>query len=325
MASIFLRGKTWFIQYYRNGQKTVRTLKTQDKQVAKFEKNKIENAIVSGTSTLPKPNTAIQDIFDEYQKYSQTRKSKDQVKVQASYLKYYFEWAQVFTIGQITKKSMEEYLGHRLSSKTFKVSSANNALTVLKAFLNFSIERGYLNQNPLKSLRKIAEDKLPPRFLTKDEIFKVLESAKGEMVYPMIATAIYTGMRLGELKRLEWKDVDLKEKRITVRYAKSKKFRIIPLHSSLEYILTYLTQKDDQKIFNVVNIRRVFRRIKIAVGIPELGWHTFRHTFISHLIMSGVDLPTAAKLAGHADITTTMIYTHLTRTHIDDAVKKLSF
>ena len=53
--------------------------------------------------------------------------------------------------------------------------------------------------------------------------------------------------------------------------------------------------------------------------------HTLRHTFASHLVMSGVDLPTVSKLMGHSDIETTMIYAHLAPEHLADAVNKLSF
>ncbi|MCK5127302.1 MAG: tyrosine-type recombinase/integrase [candidate division Zixibacteria bacterium] len=61
-------------------------------------------------------------------------------------------------------------------------------------------------------------------------------------------------------------------------------------------------------------------------GIKNLTkLHTLRHTFASHLVMKGVDLPTVVKLMGHSDIQTTMIYAHLAPDHLADAVEKLSF
>ena len=53
--------------------------------------------------------------------------------------------------------------------------------------------------------------------------------------------------------------------------------------------------------------------------------HTLRHTFASHLVMKGVDLPTVQKLLGHSDIQTTMIYSHLAQDHLNDAINKLDF
>ena len=61
-------------------------------------------------------------------------------------------------------------------------------------------------------------------------------------------------------------------------------------------------------------------------GFPDVTkLHSLRHTFASHLVMSGVDLPTVKKLMGHSDIETTMIYSHLADEHVDKAVEKLEF
>jgi len=63
----------------------------------------------------------------------------------------------------------------------------------------------------------------------------------------------------------------------------------------------------------------------MKIGIEPGNIHTFRHSFASHLIMSGVDLPTVQKLMGHSDIETTMIYAHLAPEHLKGAVDKLDF
>lgn len=58
--------------------------------------------------------------------------------------------------------------------------------------------------------------------------------------------------------------------------------------------------------------------------IPDVNLHTLRHTCASHLVMAGVDLPTIAKILGHTDIKTTMIYSHLAGNHIRQAVRRIS-
>ena len=75
----------------------------------------------------------------------------------------------------------------------------------------------------------------------------------------------------------------------------------------------------------MTNHQKVFRRIRKLAELPDIGWHTFRHTFASHLVMSGVDLNTVRELLGHADIATTMIYSHLSQDHINQSIKKLNF
>ena len=80
----------------------------------------------------------------------------------------------------------------------------------------------YLSENPLKNMPLYKIDQLPPRFLSKEETKRVLDASKGEPLESMIRTAIYTGMRLGELKRL--KSADVSKGSIMVKISKSKRF-----------------------------------------------------------------------------------------------------
>jgi site-specific recombinase XerD len=73
-------------------------------------------------------------------------------------------------------------------------------------------------------------------------------------------------------------------------------------------------------------LRKRFMQLTKQCGFGHMTCiHTLRHTFASHLVMGGVDLPTVQKLMGHSDITTTMIYSHLADEHVERAVEKLKF
>jgi site-specific recombinase XerD len=98
---------------------------------------------------------------------------------------------------------------------------------------------------------------------------------------------------------------------------------VIPLHRDLKKILNLI--RSSGKCFNYQNKRRIFKRIRKKINLSEIGWHSFRHTFASHLIMSGVDIVTVSKLLGHSSINTTMIYSHLTEGHVKEAIQKIRF
>jgi len=147
-------------------------------------------------------------------------------------------------------------------------------------------------------------------------------------------------MRKAELEHLQWADVDLSRRRILIRrkegWNPKSGEREIPMSDGVFEQLSLLRKKnvrakDSAFMFHAKNsghshnrLRRELIKIAEKAGIPDLTkLHTLRHTFASHLVMQGVDLPTVKKLMGHSDITTTMIYAHLAQDHLSDAVNKL--
>jgi integrase len=184
-------------------------------------------------------------------------------------------------------------------------------------------------------------DSKPLRFLSIEETKKFLSACPPDL-YPIYFTFLNTGMRKAELENLEWDDIDFKRRKIQIR---RKEFwqpktgeREIPISGQLDEILQQLKDKNDREIkSNFVfpdkgggkiktKLRRKLIQIARQAGIDGLTKiHTLRHTFASHLVMQGVNLPTVKKLMGHSDIQTTMIYAHLAPDHLSDAVNKLPF
>lgn len=126
---------------------------------------------------------------------------------------------------------------------------------------------------------------------------------------------------------------------VAMRIRKPKtREREIPIDQDLRDLLAKLRAKarpesDDEYAFPVEDsghshnwIRTELIKIARKAGIRDLTKvHRLRHTFASHLVMQGVDLPTVGKLMGHSDIETTMIYAHLAPDHLADAITKLPF
>ena len=147
-------------------------------------------------------------------------------------------------------------------------------------------------------------------------------------------------MRKGELENLEWSDIDFKRRKIKIQWKETWQpktgEREIPIGEQLFDILKKQREENDSGLkSNFVFPHRNGGKIKMKLrdkmieiakeanidGLTKL--HTLRHTFASHLVMAGVDLPTVKKLMGHSDIQTTMIYAHLAPEHLIDAVNKL--
>jgi integrase len=239
-------------------------------------------------------------------------------------------------IGNITSMDIERYKSKKIKMGLMN-KTINNHLTVLNKLMRTAHEWLDLDKTPRIKLLKV-----PPRgydFLTQEESNKILHHASG-IWHDMILLALKTGLRLGELRGLRWEDIDLKKGELTVNRSayrhdcfvspKSNKTRVIPLCEQAFSMLNarlckkgfVFTEKKGVHLKNM-NCYRKLRQICEEAGLRRIGWHVFRHSFASHLIMSGAHLKAVQELLGHSDIQTTMIYAHLSPSALSNTVKLL--
>jgi integrase len=178
-----------------------------------------------------------------------------------------------------------------------------------------------VTKNPVKSVKFFREDEGRLKFLEKEEI-KRLYDACPEYLKSIVALAVCTGMRKGEILSLKWPDVDFRRKIITILKTKGPKKREIPIGVGISRLL--LKQKkypDNPYVFcyedgrRIGSFKKAFKTTLKKAGIRDFTFHDLRHTFASHLVMSGVDLKTVQEIMGHASFTTTLRYAYLARNH----------
>lgn len=144
---------------------------------------------------------------------------------------------------------------------------------------------------------------------------------------------------MGELTALDWGDVDLQKKTITVRRAlvrnimvspKSNKIRHLPLTDELCLLLSkrekkkgFLFTDNNGQPFKAECARRTLHRICEKGGVKIVGWDTLRHTFASHLAEAGASMRAIQELLGHSDIKMTMRYAHLSSSTLRRTIKLL--
>lgn len=224
-------------------------------------------------------------------------------------------------------------LGKGLSRKT-----VNNQLMVLRRSLVSAKEWGLISHVPTIKWLKAEKPKFD--FLTVEESELLLEATPAEF-YPMVLTALRTGLRRGELRALRWEDVDFNTHKLVVRRAfwkaklgttKSGRQREVPLSSQLELVLKrhrhlrgpwVFCQENGKALTNDVLKRRLPAYCRKAGIGREVQWHTLRHTFASHLVVKGVPLKVIQELLGHATIEMTMRYAHLSESAHTEAIAKL--
>ncbi len=181
-----------------------------------------------------------------------------------------------------------------------------------------------LNRDPTAGIKRPKKEKKIPTVLSKDEVRKLLVSINNKKSRLMISLLYACGFRVSELINLKIKDLDFNEKIGHARQAKGKKDRIFNIPSFLFSQLQEQAEKQNQQeksefLFSgpkgKLSSRNIQKIVSKAVKKSELGKqvspHTLRHSFATHLLESGTDIRMIQELLGHADLSTTQIYTHI--------------
>jgi len=228
-----------------------------------------------------------------------------------------------------------------LKEKKLGNRSVGRHLSTLRSFFRFLTREGLIKTNPTLILSSPKLDKHLPQFLTEEETAKLIESAfskdeKDEMGLrdrAILETFYSCGIRIAELVGLSQQDVDFIGGIVKV-FGKGKKERIIPIgETALSAIRKYLDirkKQADAVFLNKNGLRITTRGVRNIVGkyIKAAGLkhgvspHTLRHSFATHLLNRGADLRTVQELLGHANLSTTQIYTHLTTERLKSVYDK---
>jgi integrase len=248
-------------------------------------------------------------------------------------------------IGHLRMAEINEDVVARLISDLreagLKPWTIRGVLTPLSRILNYAVRHGYAARNPVRTLEKSERPKIEgrrQRVLNDDEITALLEAAR-EPYRPILATAVYTGMRLNEVLGLVWSDVDLEGGFVNVEYQLSRKGervepktpqakRSVVLMPALGRILRELKlaspfSRDDDFVFCTSRgtphgYRNIEHRGLDAAaeqaGIDDLHFHDLRHTFASMLIELGADIVFLSNQLGHSNPAITLaVYSHMIR------------
>ncbi len=306
---------------------------------AELAKNQAETADVRrGRLAQIDPDKTCDELFDYWldKRALHKRSSKDDVSIIRAHLRPFFGKMRVMDVGV---EDGDDYINEKdeLSPKT-----VSNHLTLLKTMLNVaaSFKVPWLIRVPKLRKPKVSLFSTDYQYLrTNEEIERFLRAARaeGEYVFVLYAVAIYTGLRAGELAALEWPDIDLERRLITVQRSfdgptKSDKVRYVPILTPLLGVLKewrlrhpgrlVFTNRDSGMYRESGRIfQEVLHRVLDAAGFPKVirggkerpyvRFHDLRHTFASHWVMKGGDLFKLQKILGHQSVVMTQRYAHL--------------
>ncbi len=324
--AIYKRGKTWWIDYYANGQRYRESVgpnrRSAERALAKRKVEIAENRFLDKVKRSCATFDELAKLFLDYADNNKLSAERDHRSV--ALLQEVFGGMK---LGDITPLSVEQYKNMR--RKSVGPATVNRELAALKTMFSKAILWDMASENPVKKVQMFREPAGRIRYLSRQEIADLLRESV-EHLRPIIMTALYTGMRKSEILRMRWDDVDLKHRIIYVRTSKNGQSREIPIATELMEVLERLA-RDSDRVFTrsdggaVDNIKTCFYNAVRRAGIEGFSFHDLRHTFASYLVMSGVDLLTVKELLGHKTIQMTLRYAHLSPSHKRSAVDALSY
>ncbi len=242
-------------------------------------------------------------------------------------------------IDQIDVEQLQEYVVH-LREQQYAAATVARKIAALKSLFSYLHGEGLISDNPAEALSSPRVGRNLPRTLTIQELDTLLEQpnrwSTPEAVrdQAMLEMLYATGLRVSEFVSLDLSSIELQDQRASVRcIGKGRRERLIPIHSAAVAALHHYLREARPKLARgrrevalFVNRRGerltrqgvwlIIKHYAVEAGISGVTPHTLRHSFATHLLRGSAPLRNVQELMGHANISTTQLYTHLTDDHL---------
>lgn len=291
-------------------------------------------------------NSSSKHDLENFRSYILVEKnfSKHTAKAYYSDIMDFLLWLGDTALENVNFSKVREYL-HFIQKFNYKKTTLARKIASLRTFYKYLYREKRVESNPAMNLNSPKRPKQLPKFLTPYEVEQILnnitiDTPAGYRNKAILELLWATGMRVSELSGLNFEDLNLENNEIRV-FGKGSKERIILVTDRAKtylqrYIETarplvakgYRTENNENSPVFINNtgfrlqtrtIRNVINEIVEKIQLPKhVTPHVFRHSFATHLIENGADLRVVQELLGHASISNTQIYTHVSSQHLKE-------
>jgi integrase/recombinase XerD len=246
-------------------------------------------------------------------------------------------------VERLTPTHLREFV-YDLKDQGLQATSIRRTLSGVRTYFGFLIAEGHVKADPTEQVEMPKTWRRLPGVLSREDVEKILEAPEiSDRLYwrdkALLEFAYASGVRVSELAMLKLRDVDLQEGVATV-FGKGAKERMVPIGRSAQRALDIyvretrpnLARSEGQGVVFLnaqgrpltrMGIWKILRKHVKRAGVKKrVTPHTLRHCFATHLLEGGADLAAVQEMLGHADISTTQIYTHVDREYLRDVHKQ---
>lgn len=276
------------------------------------------------------------DRYIDYLKYNRNYSENTLINYESDIKEYllYLE-SELLDYLKIEYSDLRYLLEHYNNLK-YNSTSIRRKISSLKGFYKYLVREGKINNNPFNYVELPKKEKKLPKYLNYNEFYEILNVIKTDSLLGLrnrlIIELLYaTGVRVSELVSIKINDINFYNNSINV-IGKGNKERIVFFNDICkDYIERFIKESKDFRNCDYLIINKngdsittrgitfiIDGIIKETSIIKNISPHVLRHTFATHLLNNGCDLMTVQELLGHSSISTTGIYTHVTKDHIKE-------
>lgn len=234
----------------------------------------------------------------------------------------------------VTTTDLRRFFLYLKRDKSYSPRSLHRKICSLKSFYKFLKKEGMVSLNPAENIESPKIPKSLPKTISVEETFELLAKPNSIRDKTILFLLYGTGLRVSELSNLNLNHLDLDNRIIHVVGGKGNKDRIVPLP---DLIIPILKESITKRVENanstalILNrsgnrltprsIQRLVKKYKKEAGLEEkkVTPHTLRHAFATHLLSNAVDIRVIQELLGHASLSTTQLYTHVSLEHLRES------
>lgn len=273
------------------------------------------------------------EIISQYLEYLELEKGLSANTIDA-YRRDLYAFAEgVDSIEQIERTYINTYI-RSLKEKNYAPTSVIRKVASIRGFFKWVSSMEILDKNPASTLEQPKVPKRLPKVISVNEIEQMLHSDLSPLQGVIMELLYSCGLRVSELVNLKINDIDKRAKYVRC-FGKGSKERIIPIgKKALDKLDEYLSHREliikkynlSTKRLLISDSGRLINRQDVYTFIHERGKlihknispHTLRHSFATHLLENGADLRVVQELLGHSDVSTTQLYTHISKKRLKD-------
>lgn len=322
---VFRRGQSWYYEFWYLGRRYgPKSLGPITRTLARQKESEIKAKVYRGE--WPESSTERRTFAEfavEFVTWYRMGRRPASVRTTVSIMTQLVRAFRTLPLEDLTPVLIERYKRER--AQTLKPLTINNHLDRLRHLCHMAVRWGYLSRDPMVDVLPLRVDEASTRVLSDVEESVLIDSCHRRL-QRVVQFALHTGLRMGELVSLSWRQIDWVRQTVTVESgrAKSRRHRTIPLTPLALGILQELHEMtSDARVFGYRDFSSGFKLATRRAELQGVTFHTLRHSWATRLVEAGVNVRTVQRWLGHASLKQTERYTHPSLAHEREAILTL--